>query len=79
MQKSSQQNGRNGSRAVLLTQLWLPRMHVRNTLDSRHDSDCPEALALCAKCMARPCVARRKVERANVKAASMYQTSGMEH
>jgi hypothetical protein len=33
----------------------------------------------CAKSMARPCVARRKVERANVKAASMYQTSGVEH
>src|SRR5215467_146088 len=30
-------------------------------------------------CMARPCVARRSVERANVKAASMYQTSGVEH
>ena len=30
-------------------------------------------------CMARPCVARRNVERANVKAALMYQTSGVEH
>src|SRR5215813_5330687 len=29
--------------------------------------------------MARPCVARRSVKRANVKAASMYQTSGVEH
>src|SRR5215471_15080108 len=29
--------------------------------------------------MARPCVARWSVKRANVKAASMYQTSGVEH
>ena len=30
-------------------------------------------------CVARPCVARRNFERANVRAASMYQTSGVEH
>jgi hypothetical protein len=30
-------------------------------------------------CMAWPCVARQNVERSNVRAASMYQTSDVEH
>ena len=37
-------HGRNGSRAVLQTQLLPPQNRVRNTPDSRHDSDGPEQL-----------------------------------
>jgi hypothetical protein len=39
---------RNGSFALLLTQLWSPQIHVRSTLNSRHDGEGRKDLRLVA-------------------------------
>ena len=70
---------RFGSGTDFPTQPLSSRIFVRSTLDfCRHAEDRGQSRFV-PECMARPCVARRSVERANVRGASMYQTSGMEH
>ena len=56
---------------------------LADTAEAPHIPDlfvaAPKGVSLVPRCMARPCVARHNVERVNVRAASMYQASGVKH